>query len=620
MRTLPGMPARRGWILRATSDCCVLPNGQPICITEEQCCSDAKCVDLNDPSLCLEGRCNLRTNFCFAASVCANGEDCCEGGDNVCCPSDGEVSQTCCGPTCCDVGFECCERTVDGVLRQTCIDPATQCCTRSDCVELGFDADCVNCNANSNLCRPRNEGLVCDDTPCGICDDRNCVDQCPGQGLICGPNGKCVCDGPEDCNSDLCQDCTNGECLDRCPALNLICNGQGVCVECLDSEDCTPFDTCTPAECLAGVCKDATSCAVGETCCPDGCVDTDTDESNCGACDNACAVGETCCDGVCKDLSADPDNCGTCGFTCEEGDDDESDQVCCEGLCQAGRSADATITVIVRSVNTRWGTCRRSSDGTPCDGGTCCPDGCVDTDTDENNCGACENPCAVGETCCDGVCKDLQTDEANCGTCGLVCTPFDTCTPAECLAGVCNDATSCAVGETCCPDGCVDTDTDENNCGACDNACAVGETCCDGVCKDLQTDEDNCGTCGTTCPVGQTCCSGFCKDLSADPDNCGTCGFTCEEGDDDESDQVCCEGFCQAGPFCGCDDNGDCAICEYCDVGTCRRSSDGTPCDGGTCCPDGCVDTDTDENNCGACDNECAVGETCAVLQGPADR
>jgi len=69
----------------------------------------------------------------------------------------------------------------------------------------------------------------------------------------------------------------------------------------------------------------------------------------------------------------------------------------------------------------------------PCPSGTVnCDGGCVDTNTDSLNCGACDYTCFDPGTCCDGECVDLQEDEMNCGTCGMTC--FD---PAVCWYGSC---------------------------------------------------------------------------------------------------------------------------------------------------------------------------------------
>src|SRR5690349_12575840 len=38
------------------------------------------------------------------------------------------------------------------------------------------------------------------------------------------------------------------------------------------------------------------ACVTGETHCPSGCVDTKTDNANCGMCDRVCPTGATCVD------------------------------------------------------------------------------------------------------------------------------------------------------------------------------------------------------------------------------------------------------------------------------------------------------------------------------------
>jgi hypothetical protein len=62
-----------------------------------------------------------------------------------------------------------------------------------------------------------------------------------------------------------------------------------------------------------------------------------------------------------------------------------------------------------------------------------CGGGCVDTNTDWQNCGTCGMTCFDPAVCCDGECVDLQEDEMNCGTCGMTC--FD---PAVCWYGNCD--------------------------------------------------------------------------------------------------------------------------------------------------------------------------------------
>ena len=77
-------------------------------------------------------------------------------------------------------------------------------------------------------------------------------------------------------------------------------------------------------------------CSVGLEPCTGGCVDTVTDDANCGGCGHVCAIGLSCSAGVCcgdteigcRDACInpliDPDNCGGCGISCTS------------GICQAG--------------------------------------------------------------------------------------------------------------------------------------------------------------------------------------------------------------------------------------------------------------------------------------------
>ena len=83
-----------------------------------------------------------------------------------------------------------------------------------------------------------------------------------------------------------------------------------------------------------------TSCTGGQTLCGTGCVDTNTNNANCGTCGNACASPRTCgagtcqcpsgytdCSGQCVNTQIDVANCGGCGKACSG--------VCSAGACQA---------------------------------------------------------------------------------------------------------------------------------------------------------------------------------------------------------------------------------------------------------------------------------------------
>ena len=120
-------------------------------------------------------------------------------------------------------------------------------------------------------------------------------------------------------------------------------------------------------------------------------------------------------------------------------------------------------------------------DGSTC-GFTVCGSLCVDTSSDDNNCGQCNNPCSGGSTCtnstcqcsggmtlCSSVCVDTMTDNSNCGGCNIPCTGGSTCTNGTCQApasgtppqgncshSLCDLNDDTALIPSCDPAGCVD--------------------------------------------------------------------------------------------------------------------------------------------------------------------
>ncbi len=85
--------------------------------------------------------------------------------------------------------------------------------------------------------------------------------------------------------------------------------------------------------------------------------------------------------------------------------------------------------------------------------------------------------CLTGETLCSDVCVDTSSDTDNCGECENVCNSDETCENGECI----ESNQDCLTGETLCSDVCVDTSSDTGNCGECGYVCDTG-SCVNGSC------------------------------------------------------------------------------------------------------------------------------------------
>ncbi len=313
------------------------------------------------------------------------------------------------------------------------------------------------------------------------------------------------------------------------------------------------------------------------------CVDTKTDNKNCGACGVACKASEICsagkcaflCPGTlskcgtstapyCANLQSDNKNCGACGTACKSLE-----------LCSAGKCALQCV-----------------AGQTKCSAGGV--DFCANLQSDNKNCGACGTACKATEACsagkcaftCPGAltkcgtstapyCANLQSDNKDCGQCGAACKATEVCSAGKC-------ALQCPSGQSKCTSGgndfCANLQSDNKNCGVCGTACKSWEVCAAGkctvqcpsgqskctsggidFCANLQSDNKNCGACGTTCKSWEVCaagkcvlpcakgltdCSGSCVDLLTDAKNCGKCGGACA------STQICVKGKCGTATTC----------------------------------------------------------------------
>ncbi len=135
-----------------------------------------------------------------------------------------------------------------------------------------------------------------------------------------------------------------------------------------------------------------------------------------------------------------------------------------------------------------------------------CSNECVDTDSDPNNCGECNNVCvAEGSYCeagschcpsggieCSGECVDFMSDNNNCGECGNSCNEFSECVNSQCRClsnAECDGAN--LKSETCVSLGYQEGTLLCNNCQFDTSQC--GSSCGNGV-IDTQLGEDCEGT------------------------------------------------------------------------------------------------------------------------------
>lgn len=289
----------------------------------------------------------------------------------------------------------------------------------ADACDSGLPGACM---AGTLTCIPGGgERCVADvmpseEIPCNLIDD-----DCDGQTdefdePTCYPDGESGCDagtcvgqcllGRKQCadGAEVCSDAVTPVVED-----DTLCDGSdNDCDGSIDEEcSCTPT---TMGDCYSGGAgtEDVGECAGGMRTCEAG--------GTWGACmDETLPVAEDC-----SNLGQDDDCDGSMdeniGFDCSTG---------MPGICEAGMMICAGASeTCAQTVTAEDEACNGLDDD--CDGEV---DEDFDTQTDEQNCGACGRTCSGSRTCCAGACVNTASDSDNCGSCGNSC--------AICVASIC---------------------------------------------------------------------------------------------------------------------------------------------------------------------------------------
>jgi hypothetical protein len=518
---------------------------------------------------------------------------------------------------------------------QVCQESACVCTANQTLCGTGAAQGCVDTMSDHNNCGGC--GNVCAATT--ACQMGACV--CPGTEKFCGSGPTATCSYV---NSDHnnCGGCGNvcpmgGSCQSgptgvsacACPTGQQTC-GAGASAACVDTTTdnnncggcgtiCPTSQTCSNSKCVPCASIGPTGIMCGT---PLTCVNTATDHSNCGGCGEPCLATETCQAGACGcpagealcgsgaaegcvTLASDQNNCSKCGLACVGG------MICTNSVCvcppsfhDCGGTCVPDNSMSTSSCGTTCSLCPTPVRGTASCGGTppACGQSCAGSPNTPTLCNAGAN----------ATCVNTTNDIGNCGACGAACST-NHATPS-CAGSKCT-ITACATGYADCDgnaaNGCeIDTNTNVGSCGACGQPCnmnggvegCVGGKCTQPVCNapnancdgnaatgcevDTATDKNNCGSCGHVCATGTNCTGGICSKCGAGTLLCGSVngiGGTCAT--------------CPAAPTNG---TLTCTATNTC-MATCSNAT--LP----NLCGSACVNTKTDDGNCGSCGSPCSL-------------
>jgi hypothetical protein len=304
-------------------------------------------------------------------------------------------------------------------------------------------------------------------------------------------------------------------------------------------------DTGVPAEAAGG----DGGCAMGQQTCGGHCVDTGSDNKNCGMCGNGCATGQVC-------------SGGKCGYSCM------APQTLCGGPTDAGQGGGHEAAASEAGGGDAASEAGPKDSGGPVDsGGGPTQPYCANLQNDPANCGTCGDMCPMNHVCNSGKCG------LNCGAGQRTCITSDSCIPSNTC---CNSSECMLMGEVCpspgstcqCPNG-------ERECNA-TKSCISSSDCC--------TNAD-CTVAGSSCVTpGQPC----------------SCG----------NGQKACTALNKCIPMSECCTAVDCSGPPNVQMFTCMSGTCGV----GTCNP-GCYDLNMMySDGCECCDD--ALGKACNVATG----
>lgn len=322
---------------------------------------------------------------------------------------------------------------------------AVECRTSSQCDDFNActtdmctiaTGTCTNAPTSGGSC---NDGNAC--TTIDRCEMGVCVGQDP---LSCTPSGPCVtasCDPAFGCVEQHAEAGVACDDLHACSPSST-CDGAGVCsgpfVCPSDGNACTE-DVCMGPACAAIPVANGTMCP-GGGCCGGVCMDTQTDELNCGLCARACMDGESCVMGRCMTA------CGPTG-ACDDGLSCTSD-VCSgtcvntvmSGFCVIGGACVAANTANPANPCQQCRPALAQRAWSPAPGSPPCEDGrfCTSNDTcSEGVCVGGPDPCPLMNLDCFVFTCNESTDR---------CTPNRGCpTPTVC----CADGVTCGLPGVC---------------------------------------------------------------------------------------------------------------------------------------------------------------------------